>query len=82
MLICNPIPSEAALDPQLVENVVAEALERAAAAGVRGKALTPFLLQALEKKTGGATVTANQALAVSNARVAAEIAVAYVLDGR
>ncbi len=57
-------------------------LERAAAAGVRGKALTPFLLQALEKKTGGATVAANQALAVSNARVAAEIAVAYVLDGR
>jgi pseudouridine-5'-phosphate glycosidase len=82
VLICNPIPADAALDPQLVENIVAEALERAAAAGVRGKALTPFLLQELEKKTGGATVAANHALAVSNARVAAEIAVAYVLDGR
>jgi len=81
VLICNPIPAQAALDPHLVEDVVAEALERAAAAGVRGKALTPFLLQELEKKTGGATVAANQALAVSNARVAAEIAVAYVLDG-
>jgi pseudouridine-5'-phosphate glycosidase len=77
VLVCNPIPAEAALDPKVVEDVVAKALERAAAAGVRGKALTPFLLHELEQATHGATVTANRALAVSNARVAAEIAVAF-----
>jgi pseudouridine-5'-phosphate glycosidase len=77
VLICNPIPEEAALDPKLIEDVVARALEHAAASGVRGKALTPFLLRELEESTHGATVTANQVLAVSNARVAAEIAVAF-----
>jgi len=77
VLVCNPIPEEAALDPALVETIIAASLARAAAAGVRGKALTPYLLADLERESGGATVRANRALALSNARLGAEIAVAF-----
>jgi pseudouridine-5'-phosphate glycosidase len=77
VLVCNPIPEGAALEPAFVEGIIAESLAQAARDGVRGKALTPYLLADLERKSGGATVKANRALALANARLAAEIAVAY-----
>ncbi len=77
ILVCNPIPAEAALDPGFVDQIIAESLARAATEGVRGKALTPYLLADLERKSGGATLRANRALALSNARLGAEIAVEY-----
>jgi pseudouridine-5'-phosphate glycosidase len=77
ILVCNPIPAEAALDPGTVDQMIAESLSRATTEGVRGKALTPYLLADLERKSGGATLRANRALAMSNARLAAEIAVEY-----
>jgi pseudouridine-5'-phosphate glycosidase len=76
VLVCNPIPTEAALDPAYVDEIIAASLAQAARDGVRGKALTPYLLADLERKSGGATVRANRALAVANAKLAAEIAVA------
>lgn len=76
VLLCNPIPAEAALDPELVDGVIASSLAQAAKEGVRGKALTPYLLADLERKSGGATLRANRALAIANARLAAEVAVA------
>jgi pseudouridine-5'-phosphate glycosidase len=76
IVICNPIPADAALDPKKVDEIVAAALARAAAEGVRGKALTPYLLAELTRESGGETVRANRALAVANARLAAEVAVA------
>jgi pseudouridine-5'-phosphate glycosidase len=76
VLVCNPIPAEAALDPKFVEEIIADSLARASAQGIRGKALTPYLLADLERKSGGATVRANRALALANARLGAEIAVA------
>jgi pseudouridine-5'-phosphate glycosidase len=77
VLVCNPIPAEAALEPALVEGIIAASLAQAARDGVRGKALTPYLLADLERKSGGATVRANRALALANARLAAEVAVEY-----
>src|SRR5215470_2635539 len=76
VLLCNPIPAEAALDPEFVDGVIASSLAQAAREGVRGKALTPYLLADLERKSGGATLRANRALALANARLAAEVAVA------
>ena len=55
---------------QVNETAVREARE----AGIAGKALTPFLLARVEALTGGQSLQANQALIVSNARLAAEIA--------
>jgi pseudouridine-5'-phosphate glycosidase len=60
----------------VVERAVDAALAEAVAAGVRGGAVTPFLLAAVERATGGASLRTNVALLESNAALAAEIAVA------
>jgi pseudouridine-5'-phosphate glycosidase len=62
------------LDPALHDRVLTEGLIAAEAAGVRGKDVTPFLLDYLAKETKGASVDANVQLVVRNARLAAEIA--------
>ena len=74
VLVCNPIPADAAID---LDAPIALALEDAAAAGITGKRLTPYLLARLAEVTGGASIRANRALALDNAKVAAELAVAY-----
>lgn len=76
VLLANPIPASRAMDPAEVERAVRAAEERAAREGVRGKALTPFLLSALAEETGGASLEANLALLAANARLAAEVAAA------
>ncbi len=76
-LIANPAPEDVALPMSTVSTWIAEAQAAADAQGVGGKALTPFLLQYLAKCSGGEAVATNCALARNNARVAAQIAVAY-----
>jgi len=56
---------------------IAQALQSAAAAEIRGKAVTPYLLDYLAEASGGKTLQTNIALLVHNARVAAQIAKAY-----
>jgi len=75
VLLCNPIPAGHALDAAVVAQAVAECERRAAAAGVAGKAVTPFLLSSLAEVTGGASLEANLALLGANATLAAQIAV-------
>ncbi len=82
VVIANPVPAEAELAPEQIDHVITAALEKANAEGVRGKALTPFLLAEIGRKSSGESVKANLALLVNNARVAAEIAVAYQLKAR
>ena len=77
VLVCNPIPADAAID---VDDEIARALEDAELAGVTGKRLTPFLLKQLADVTAGKSIRANRALAINNARVAAELAVAIAAD--
>lgn len=76
VVVCNPIPSERAMDPGVVSDAVAECIQEAEARRVRGKDLTPFLLTCLSEKTGGESLEANLALLESNAALAADIAVA------
>lgn len=76
VLVANPIPAEHALPAELVDGAIARALDEARAQGVRGKAVTPFLLQRLDELTEGRSVAANVALAESNARLGGELAVA------
>jgi len=77
MLIVNPPPVENALSRAEVESLISAAVAAAEAAGIRGKAVTPFLLEQLARNSGGKTLQSNIALLVSNARLAAGIAVAY-----
>lgn len=82
VLVCNPIPADAALDPVMIERAIAGALADADAEGVTGKRLTPYLLARLARVTGGAAVTANRALARHNAAVGAALAVALTATTR
>lgn len=77
LLIVNPPPAEKALPRAEVESLISAALSAAEAAGIRGKAVTPFLLEQLARNSGGKTLRTNIALLVANARLAGSIAVAY-----
>jgi pseudouridylate synthase len=77
LLVANPIPAEHALDADAIEREIAAAVEAAAAAGVAGAAMTPFLLGRLNEATGGTSLAANIALVRNNVAVAGEIALAY-----
>ena len=76
VLVCVPCPSEAARPRAEIEGAIATALREAEAQSVRGKAVTPFLLNRVAELTGGESKAANLALLENNARVAAGIAVA------
>lgn len=77
IVVAVPIPDSAALDAEVVEAAVRQAVAEAANRDIRGKELTPFLLSRMESLTGGASLAANRALLLNNGRVGAELAVAY-----
>jgi pseudouridine-5'-phosphate glycosidase len=77
LLFTLPPPEETALPRNEVELHIASALAEAERQGVRGKAVTPFLLSDMAKRTGGKSLKANLALLTNNARFAGELAVAY-----
>ena len=82
VLVVQPPPADAALDQQTVDAAVRGAVRDADAAGIRGAALTPFLLGAVLAATGGRSLPANLALLEANAKLAAQIAVACVVLAR
>jgi pseudouridine-5'-phosphate glycosidase len=76
LIIANPLPEDEQLDPELHARVLREALDAAAAEGVRGRDVTPFLLGRFHAGTGGESLRANVALVLANARLAGQIAAA------
>ncbi len=72
LLLAQPPPTS--LDD--VEPLIEEALAQAERQGVRGQAVTPFVLALLHQRSEGRTLAANRELVVANARLAAEVAVA------
>ena len=79
IVIAVPIAAGDALDRREAEAEVARALQAAERQGVRGAALTPFLLGQLSDATGGRSLAANLSLLRANARVAAQIALALAI---
>jgi pseudouridine-5'-phosphate glycosidase len=77
LVLANPIAPSAEMDRALHDRVLAAGLTAAEADGVRGKDVTPFLLDFFHRETRGASLAANIALVLSNARLAAEVAAAY-----
>jgi pseudouridylate synthase len=75
-LVCVPVPGDAELPRAEAEQAICAAQASADEQGIHGAASTPFLLDQIAKLTKGASVRANTALLINNARVAAEIAVA------
>ncbi|HZZ95801.1 MAG TPA: pseudouridine-5'-phosphate glycosidase [Jatrophihabitantaceae bacterium] len=76
LVLANPIATADELDRALHDEVLASGLDAAQVAGVTGKDVTPFLLDWFHRATSGASLAANVALVLSNARLAAEVAVA------
>lgn len=75
MLICNPIPDEYSMDADYIESVINEAVKEADEKGVKGKDITPFLLDKIQKITGGESLESNIKLVLNNATLASKIAV-------
>jgi len=75
--VAKPIPEADEIPSAEIEPVIAAALAEADRLGIRGKDVTPFLLSEIVKATKGRSLQANIALVKNNARVAAEIAVAF-----
>ncbi|MGY1616277.1 pseudouridine-5'-phosphate glycosidase [Geodermatophilus sp. SYSU D00691] len=76
VVVANPLPDDEQLDPALHDRVIADALAAADAAGVRGKAVTPFVLDHLHRASEGATLAVNVRLVLRNAELAGRIAAA------
>jgi pseudouridylate synthase len=74
LVLANPIAPADEMDRAVHDRVLADALAAADAEGVRGKDVTPFLLDFFHRETHGASLSANIALVLSNARLAAEVA--------
>lgn len=74
VLVCNPVPEQDEIPAGEVAGWIRDAMAEAAVEGVRGKQLTPFLLEQLFRLSRGRTLETNRALAESNAQVAAELA--------
>ncbi len=74
LLITNPIPEEAELNPAFIRKEIALANQQAAEQGIKGKEVTPYLLAFLHDSTAGKSVAANKALVYNNCKVAAKIA--------
>ncbi len=75
--IANPIPPASEIPAAQIEQAIAEAVLEIAARKIAGKDATPFMLARINEITGGDSLKANIALVENNARLAAEIAVAY-----
>lgn len=73
ILVCQPLPADLALDNASIEAAIQSALKEASAKGIRGRAITPFLLDALSRSTEGHSLVANSALLENNASLAADI---------
>ena len=73
-LVGNPIPKDAEIDAATLVPIIARAQADAEAHGIKGKGVTPYLLQRIFELTKGNSLTANIALVRNNARLAAGIA--------
>ncbi|HMC66991.1 MAG TPA: pseudouridine-5'-phosphate glycosidase [Gemmataceae bacterium] len=76
VVLAQPVLDDVALEPAEFEAALRQAESQAAAAGIRGKEVTPYLLAHLAEITQGKTLRANMALIVANAQLAARLAAA------
>ena len=77
LLVANPLPTALQLDPGVLDDAMEEALALAAEQGIRGKAVSPFLLDRIQQVTGGASVDVNLNIARGNIELAGQIATSW-----
>ncbi|KAL0850149.1 hypothetical protein ABMA28_012025 [Loxostege sticticalis] len=77
IVVAVPVPKEHAMDELVIEKAINDSLAEAKKRGIQGKEVTPFILAAVAKATGGASLATNIALIKNNAKVGADIAVEF-----
>lgn len=77
LLVANPLPADLQLDPGVLDGAMAEALALANEQGIRGKAVSPFLLDRIQQVTGGVSVDVNLNIARGNIELAGQIATSW-----
>jgi len=77
ILVANPLPERDQLDPAAHDRALDDALAAAAAEGITGKDVSPYLLDKMVSLTGGASLEVNLKIAANNIRVGADIATAW-----
>jgi pseudouridine-5'-phosphate glycosidase len=80
IVVANPIPEADELDERTYDRAMERALDRVKKQGIRGRGVTPAILEAILKETGGKATTSNIALLEHNATVAAGLAVALAAE--
>jgi pseudouridine-5'-phosphate glycosidase len=76
VVVSNPVPAAMAMESGEIDAIIGQALLEAGQQGVKGKAVTPFLLARIKELTGGRSLATNIALVKHNALVGAQLAVA------
>ncbi|OUL77356.1 pseudouridine-5'-phosphate glycosidase [Paraburkholderia hospita] len=82
VVLSTPVPEAAAMPSEEIDTLTRQALEEAAAQGITGKAVTPFLLARIKALTGGRSLATNIALVKHNAEVGARLALALANAGQ
>ena len=77
VLVTNPIPEEYAMDFDVINKAIDEAIAQSVKEGIHGKATTPYLLAKVKELTGGDSLASNIQLVYNNAALAAKTAAAY-----
>ncbi len=77
ILLTNPIPEEYSMDDAVINKAIEDALKEMDEKGIKGKECTPFLLAKVASLTGGSSLDSNIQLVFNNARLMANVAVAY-----
>ena len=77
MLVCNPIPYKYSIDSLLIENSINSSIKTAKEKNIKGKDLTPFLLEKITSITKGKTLKSNIELMINNARLSSKIAIEF-----
>ena len=75
LLVTNPIPEEYSMDSEYINKEIDIAIEEMNKLGIKGKETTPYLLDKIQKLTGGESLEANINLVLNNAMLASKIAV-------
>ncbi|WP_310603932.1 pseudouridine-5'-phosphate glycosidase [Anaerosporobacter sp.] len=74
MLVANPIPEEYAMDSDVINKAINDAIDKMNSLGIKGKETTPFLLNEIQLITGGNSLQSNIQLVYNNAKLAAQVA--------
>ena len=80
IMVANPVPKDHEIPATDLQEVIENALEDARQNNITGKAVTPFLLDKIRITTNGKSLESNQALVINNAKIAAQIAMAFAAD--